>query len=83
MQMISKMDKSPVATNTSDANEQHYEVPADSINWYLVIISNTAVLVENEKDLNDAEVKSLLTTCERVGLQDGQQVLDMVVVGVH
>ena len=23
MQMISKMDKSPVATNTSDANEQH------------------------------------------------------------
>ena len=79
MQMISKMDKSPVATNTSDANEQHYEVPAD---FYKLVLGDhfkysCCFWFENEKDLNDAEVKSLLTTCERAGLQDGQQVLDM------
>ena len=79
MQMISKMDNSPVATNTSDANEQHYEVPAD---FYKLILGNhfkysCCYWPDNEKELDDAEVKSLITTCERAALEDGQQVLDM------
>ena len=62
MQMISKMDNSPVATNTSDANEQHYEVPAD---FYKLILGNhfkysCCYWPDNEKELDDAEVKSLI-----------------------
>jgi cyclopropane-fatty-acyl-phospholipid synthase len=70
---------SPLAVGTADANDQHYEVPASfyqaalgprlkySACWYRT----------GGESLAEAEEAMLALTCERAGLADGQDVLEL------
>ena len=69
----------PVAVNTADANEQHYEVPTE---FYLKCLGprlkySCAWFDSPEDTLGEAEEKMLRLTCERAGLQDGQRILEL------
>lgn len=74
-----ELERMPVALQTAAANEQHYEVPAEfyrhalgprlkySCGWY-----------EKPGDtLAKAEEAMLRLTCERAGLADGQDILEL------
>lgn len=71
--------KSPVAINTADANEQHYEVPSE---FYLKCLGprlkySSAWFDSPEDSLAEAEEKMLRLTCERAGLENGQRILEL------
>lgn len=79
MKMISVMNASPIAMNTSSANEQHYEVPPE---FYELILGerfkySCCFWDEGADNLNHAEINALKTTCKRAMLNDGQTILDM------
>ena len=79
MKMISVMNASPIAMNTSSANEQHYEVPPE---FYELILGerfkySCCFWDEGTENLNHAEINALKITCKRAMLNDGQTILDM------
>lgn len=70
---------SPIAVNTDDANEQHYEVPTE---FYLKSLGprlkySSAWFDSPEDSLAEAEEKMLRLTCERAGLENGQRILEL------
>ncbi|MFM8332436.1 MAG: SAM-dependent methyltransferase [Candidatus Methylumidiphilus sp.] len=78
-EFIRQMDQAPLALVPEKANEQHYEVPAAFFE---------AVLGRHRKysgchwpagvdSLDEAEALALQATCERAGLSDGQDVLEL------
>jgi cyclopropane-fatty-acyl-phospholipid synthase len=76
---VRDMDASPVAVNTRDANEQHYEVPA---RFYELALGpnlkySSALWEPGTRTLGDAEAAMLALTCERAGLADGQRILEL------
>ena len=69
----------PLAVDTRAANEQHYEVPAA---FFVKTLGprlkySCALWPEGVHDLAAAEVEMLRLTCERAGLEDGQQILEL------
>ena len=79
MKMISVMNASPIAMNTSSANEQHYEVPPE---FYKLVLGerfkySCCFWDEDTNDLDHAEINALEITCKRAMLNDGQAILDM------
>ena len=79
MKMISLMNASPIAMNTSSANEQHYEVPPE---FYELVLGerfkySCCFWDEDTNDLDQAEINALEITCKRAMLNDGQAILDM------
>ena len=79
MKMISVMNASPIAMNTSSANEQHYEVPPE---FYELVLGerfkySCCFWDEDTNDLDHAEINALEITCKRAMLNDGQAILDM------
>jgi cyclopropane-fatty-acyl-phospholipid synthase len=76
---LAELRTSPVAIETARANEQHYEVPAaffqkalgPHLKYSSCWFDSPATL------LGDAEAAMLRLTCERAGLADGQQVLEL------
>ncbi|MCA9002452.1 MAG: class I SAM-dependent methyltransferase, partial [Planctomycetes bacterium] len=73
------MRKSPVALHTLEANEQHYEVPADFFRWVLGdhLKYSAAWWDEETVDLSSAEAHMLAITADRAGLRDGQRILEL------
>lgn len=76
---IDAMGESPVALATCEANEQHYEVPAE---FYEIVLGrhlkySSAYWDEGTLRLDDAEHAMLELTAERAELEDGQQVLEL------
>ena len=75
---ITELKQSPVAIHTDAANEQHYEVPAA---FYALALGPhrkySCALFEDGDDLAAAEVRMLALTCERAGLKDGEDVLEL------
>ncbi len=74
-----ELESMPVAVNTPEANEQHYEVPAE---FYRVALGPrlkySCGLYENPGDgLARAEEAMLALTCERAELKDGQAILEL------
>lgn len=61
------------------ANEQHYEVPPAFFNMALGKHRKYSSCFWNEEtsSLDQAEAQSLAISCERAGIEDGMQVLDM------
>ena len=79
MQMISRMQSSPIAINTDSANEQHYEVPEA---FYKLILGSrykySCCHWSNEvHNLDDAEKEALDITCDRAQINNGMNVLDL------
>ncbi|HUT41247.1 MAG TPA: cyclopropane-fatty-acyl-phospholipid synthase family protein [Gammaproteobacteria bacterium] len=76
---IRGMNHSAIAPLPDRANEQHYEVPAD---FFLGVLGERAKYSccywnEGVDDLNLAEVTALEVTCERAGLDDGMDILEL------
>jgi len=79
MQLIEELKNSPIAINTVEANDQHYEVPTLFYQYCLGkhLKYSSAYWKENVDNLNAAEIDMLELTCQRAGLEDGQRVLEL------
>ena len=76
---VAAMQAAPIALVPELANAQHYEVPAE---FFARVLGpqrkySSAWWPEGVADLGAAEQAALEATCERAGLADGQQVLEL------
>lgn len=77
--LVEELKRSPIALNTADANEQHYEVPAA---FYLAALGprlkySSCLYETGATDLAFAEIAMLELTCQRAEIADGQRILDL------
>lgn len=77
--LVDRLSNSPLAVNTDDANEQHYELPPEFFELVLGGYNKySCAYYRNEKvSLTEAEHDMLELTCERAGLSDGMQILEL------
>ena len=76
---IASMRDAPIALLPEKANEQHYEVPAE---FFAAALGphrkySSCWWGDGMEDLVQAEAAALRLTCERAGLADGQDVLEL------
>jgi len=76
---IASMDAADTAPVPHLANQQHYEVPARFFGLALGphLKYSSAWWPEGTRSLEEAEARALAETCERAGLADGQDVLEL------
>jgi cyclopropane-fatty-acyl-phospholipid synthase len=76
---IAHMHESPIAVNTSEANEQHYEVPAGFFEAVLGkhLKYSGCYWPEDVRNLDEAEAAMLALTCERADISDGMSILEL------
>jgi len=76
---ISQMQASPLAINTMDANQQHYEVPTAFYEYALGKHKkySCAYFKPNVNNLSTAEEDMFAITCERAEICDGAQILEL------
>ncbi len=69
----------PIAVNTVDANEQHYELPPEFFTTVLGphLKYSCGYWPETVETLEASEKRMLALTCERAGLIDGQEILEL------
>jgi cyclopropane-fatty-acyl-phospholipid synthase len=76
---VDELHRSPIARSVELANEQHYEV--DSRFFELVLGPrlkySCCLWPEGVRDLRTAEGAMLSLTCERAGIEDGMEILDL------
>ena len=79
MQIIEELKNSPIAVNTIDANEQHYEVPTEFYQYCLGkhLKYSSGYWKDGVNDINTSEKDMLQLTCERAELMNGQDVLEL------
>lgn len=79
MTLIAQLKVSPIAVNTADANQQHYEVPTQFYRYCLGknLKYSSCYYHPGVTELDKAEDDMLEITCQRADLQDGQQVLEL------
>lgn len=78
MDFIRKRSRGPIAINTGDANEQHYEMPSRFFDLVLGEHKKYSCAYWKEGDsLDEAEERMLDLVCQRAGLEDGQQILEL------
>jgi cyclopropane-fatty-acyl-phospholipid synthase len=79
MSFIENLKASPIAVNTADANEQHYEVPTPFYQYCLGknLKYSSGYWKPGVTDIDTSETDMLDLTCERAELRDGQQVLEL------
>jgi cyclopropane-fatty-acyl-phospholipid synthase len=73
------LDASPIAVNTADSNEQHYQVPTE---FYLHSLGprlkySSGYWPTANTSFPESEEAMLSLTCERAGLKDGQKILEL------
>jgi cyclopropane-fatty-acyl-phospholipid synthase len=76
---VRHMTASPVALVPEKANEQHYEVPAE---FFKLVLGaqrkySSAYWPQPVTHLDDAEAAALALTCERAGIEDGMDILEL------
>jgi cyclopropane-fatty-acyl-phospholipid synthase len=79
MRLIRELSESPIAIETAAANEQHYEVPT---RFYELCLGprfkySSCYYHTFRESLAEAEEIMLGLTCERAGLADGQDILEL------
>jgi cyclopropane-fatty-acyl-phospholipid synthase len=74
-----RMANSPIALVPDMANEQHYEVPAEFFEEVMGAHRKYSCCywLPETGSLDEAETRALEITCERAGITDGMQVLDL------
>jgi cyclopropane-fatty-acyl-phospholipid synthase len=79
MQLVEELKNSPIAVNTADANEQHYEVPTQFYAYCLGkhLKYSSGYWKEGVTDIDTSEADMLELTCQRAELQNGQDVLEL------
>jgi cyclopropane-fatty-acyl-phospholipid synthase len=78
-ELILQLKASPVAINTIDANEQHYELPTRFFEYCLGshLKYSSGYWLPAATGLDSAERAMLELTCSRAQLRDGQDVLEL------
>jgi cyclopropane-fatty-acyl-phospholipid synthase len=78
-QFVADMRVAEVAPVPELANEQHYEVPAEFFNAVLGKHRKYSACywAEGTQDLDEAEANALKITCERAGIKNGMDVLEL------
>ena len=76
---IAGLKQSPIAIQTQDANQQHYEVPT---RFYQLCLGkrlkySSGLWTGGVASLDEAEEKMLALTCERAELANGQRILEL------
>jgi len=79
MRLIRELSELPIAIETAAANEQHYEVPT---RFYQLCLGprfkySSCYYYTFQESLAEAEDIMLALTCERAGLADGQNILEL------
>src|SRR5579872_7406039 len=79
MALIDRLKASPIAVNTADANQQHYEVPTQFYRYCLGknLKYSSGYWNPGVTDIDTSEDDMLALTCERAELKDGQHVLEL------
>ncbi len=79
MSLIAQLKASPIAVNTADANQQHYEVPTTFYQYCLGknLKYSSGYWKTGVTDIDTSEDDMLELTCQRADLQNGQQVLEL------
>ncbi len=76
---VAELKQSPIAVQTRDANEQHYEVPT---RFYQLCLGrrlkySSGLWNDDTETLDEAEEKMLALTCARADLAPGQRILEL------
>lgn len=76
---VRSLADAPIALHTEEANEQHYEVPADFFRAVLGprLKYSCCWFDDPHVSLREAEEAMLARTVERAGVEDGMRVLDL------
>ena len=78
LKFIEQIYQGPIAVNTRDANDQHYEVPTE---FYLKVLGKhlkySSGYWEHGDTLDSSEARMLKLTCERARLSDGLDILEL------
>ena len=74
-----QLRKEPLVVNAVEANQQHYEVPADFFRLVLGprLKYSSSLWPEGGLSLKEAEDKMLQLTCQRALIEDGMQILEL------
>jgi cyclopropane-fatty-acyl-phospholipid synthase len=78
-EFVWQLRSSPIAMSPAKANQQHYEIPAEFFSAILGPRLKYSCCFWPNKDsrLEDAEDAALEITCERAGIGDGQEILEL------
>jgi len=76
---VDELRSAPIAVATATANEQHYELPARFFETVLgpYLKYSSCLWSDGAADLAAAEERMLQTSCERAGVADGMEILDL------
>lgn len=79
LNFVEKLKTFPIAVNTADANEQHYEVPTPFYQYCLGknLKYSCGFWKDGVTDIDTSETDMLEITCERAELASGQKVLEL------
>ncbi len=79
MALIEQLKVSPIAVNTANANQQHYEVPTRFYQYCLGknLKYSSGYWKPGVTDIDTSEDDMLELTCQRAELEDGQLVLEL------
>jgi cyclopropane-fatty-acyl-phospholipid synthase len=79
LNLVEELKASPIAINTAEANEQHYEVPTEFYQYCLGkhLKYSSGYWKEGVKDIDTSEHDMLELTCQRAELADGQDVMEL------
>lgn len=77
--LVNELKESPIAINTQEANEQHYELPTSFFELVLgpQLKYSSGFWEHGARNLKASEQDMLLLTCERAQLMDGQDILEL------
>ncbi|MCG8433894.1 MAG: cyclopropane-fatty-acyl-phospholipid synthase family protein [Gammaproteobacteria bacterium] len=78
-ELLEKLKTSHIAIETDAANDQHYEVPADFFQFSLGkhLKYSACLWEESTTSLDEAEASMLDLYCQRAGLDNGQEILEL------
>lgn len=78
-QLLGSMASSPLALNTADANDQHYEVPTEFYDYCLGDHKkySCCLFEEHVNNLSTAEERMLALSVERAEIEDGMTILEL------
>jgi cyclopropane-fatty-acyl-phospholipid synthase len=79
MKLIARLRQSPIAINTADANQQHYELPCGFFERVLGphLKYSSCYYRHPDETLDEAESNMLALTAERARLEDGDRILEL------
>ncbi|MGA2777693.1 MAG: cyclopropane-fatty-acyl-phospholipid synthase family protein [Steroidobacteraceae bacterium] len=79
MGLIARLRQSPIAVNTADANQQHYELPSEFFELVLGkhLKYSCGYYRSPTESLDQAEANMLALTAQRARLVDGERILEL------